>query len=270
MFIENVLNEVSNGNKVALVLVTQSSGSTPADVGKEMIVYEDGSSKGTVGGGNLEYRSIEKALECLRNEKDQHVTFNLTNDLNMNCGGEVSIFIKIYKPKDELIIIGGGHVGCELNKFAKLLNFHTTIVDNRELINEGGRLDSADDIKIGEYIDILDKIKMNSLSTYVVIATHGHLNDEEALYYCINKNTRYIGVIGSKLKVKTMMESLKSKGIDDNKLSKIYSPIGLSLGGNSPAEVALSIISEIMLIKNKGKLEHMKKHYEDLVCKEKI
>lgn len=270
MFIENVLNEVSNGNKIALVLVTQSSGSTPADVGKEMIVYEDGTSKGTVGGGNLEYRTIERALECLKIEKDQHITFDLNNDLNMNCGGEVSVFIKIYKPKDELIIIGGGHVGCELNKFAKLLNFKTTIIDNRELINEGGRLDGADNIKIGDYTEILSEINMNSVSTYVVIATHGHLNDEEALHYCIKKNTKYIGVIGSKGKVKYMMDSLKSKGIDENKLSKIYSPIGLNLGGNSPAEVALSIISEIMLIKNNGKLEHMKKQYEDLICKERI
>ena len=106
--------------------------------------------------------------------------------------------------------------------------------------------------------------------TYVVIATHGHVNDEEALLQCINMNTRYIGVIGSKGKVKAMINSLKSKGIAEDRLSKIYSPIGLNLGGNSPAEVALSIISEIMLIKNNGKLEHMKKQYEDFICQERI
>lgn len=265
MFMREILDTVKSGGKIALVMVTASSGSTPADVGKEMIVFPNGVTRGTVGGGNLERVTVEDALKCLQSEESKHISYNLKEDLKMNCGGEVGVFIKIYKPQDEIIIVGGGHVGRELNKFAKILDYKTIVIDDREIVKDDGALDSADEVIIGDYNEIINSLDTNSSSTYIVITTHGHRYDEDSLYACMSKDYKYIGVIGSAIKVKKMMQNLEGKGIPKEKLEKVYSPIGICLGGNSPAEVALSIIAEINLCKYNGKLEHMKKKYEEFM-----
>jgi xanthine dehydrogenase accessory factor len=249
--------DIENGKSGAVVTVTKSSGSTPADVGKMMIVYEDGSIDGTVGGGNLEKQTISIALDLLRKGKSEGISFDLTKDLGMNCGGSVELFIKIVKPDYRLILVGGGHIAFSLNKIAKLVNFRTVIFDDREDMLTEERFGNADETIFGDIASNLSKFNFNE-NDFIVIVTHGHKNDEDALFEVIDKNVKYIGVIGSKRKIKVMFDNLFERGISRESIEKVYSPIGLRLGGNSPEEVALSIISEIQLVKTGAILGHMK------------
>lgn len=255
--LRKALQIAESGEKSALVIVTKSEGSTPAQVGKMMMVGIDGSFEGTVGGGKLEYDSIKLAVECISGEKDMAFTFDLEKDLKMNCGGYVEIFIKTFKPEKTLFIIGGGHIGLSLDKYARLLKFKTVIVDNREEIANTNRFPDAHKVILGDMKDECKKLKTNT-NSYIVITTHGHAHDEDALEGIIRKQYKYLGVIGSRKKVDSMFSNLENKGVDRALIDGVYSPIGLNLGGNSPEEIALSIMAEIVMIKNGGTSEHMK------------
>lgn len=251
------LEIVNSGKKVAIVMVTKQEGSTPAEVGKMMIVKDDGSFEGTVGGGKLEYNSQKLAIECIEKEIDRSYTFDLRDDLGMNCGGFVEIFIKVLKPEKTLYIVGGGHIGLKLEEIARLMNFKTIIIDNREEIANNSRFPKANHIILGDIETECKNINTNT-NSYIVITTHGHIHDEAALQSFINKEYKYLGVIGSRNKVNTMFNNLEQKGISRELLDKVYSPIGLNLGGNSPEDIAISIMAEIIMIKNNGRPEHMK------------
>lgn len=258
--LEKVTKEIKSNKEVALVTVTKVEGSSPGRQGAMMAVFEDGTIEGTVGGGRIELISIKKAKECIKNRKNGTFTFQLNDDpgsLHMQCGGEAEIFIKVFIPPTKLLIVGGGHIGLELYKLVKLLKFHTVVFDNRYDYCNKQRFPDADEIQHG---NIEEKLKEYNIAKncYIVIVTHGHKHDEVALKSVVGRNAAYIGVIGSRQKTDHMMNNLKKEGLEEDELNKVYSPIGLGLGGNSPSEIAFSIISEILLVKNKGKLAHMK------------
>ena len=258
MLIERIPKLIADNKSVALVTVTAASGSTPAEPGKEMLVDATGLLGGTIGGGNLEYVSIKKAQECLDRGQSATVHFDLKKDLGMECGGEVDIFIKIYSPAIQLVLVGAGHIGHVLYQYAQTLGYDVVVIDDREEVASREHYPSAKQILVGDIGQSCEKLSISPSTTYVVIASRGHKCDEIALYHLVQKDPRYIGVIGSRNKVTTMMQSLLSKGIPQDKLDKVYSPIGLALGGGQPAEIAVSIISEILLVKNDGQLVHKK------------
>ncbi len=258
MLIERIPEIIAQNKTVALVTVTSAKGSTPAEVGKEMLVDASGNIGGTIGGGNLEYVSIKKAQECLERNMSISIHFDLKKDLGMECGGEADIFIKVYSPAIQLVIVGAGHIGQELYKFAEILGYDVIVVDDREDVATPDYYPNAKSIFVGDIGAECEKLSISPSTTYVVIATRGHKCDEAALYHMIQKDPKYLGVIGSRNKVSVMMSSLKEKGIPQEKLDAVYTPIGIALGGGQPAEIAVSIISEILLVKNGGRLAHMK------------
>jgi xanthine dehydrogenase accessory factor len=211
MLIERIPELIAQNKTVALVTVTSAVGSTPAEVGKEMLVDSSGNIGGTVGGGNLEYVSIKKAQECLERNMSVSVHFDLKKDLGMECGGEADIFIKVYSPAIQLILVGAGHIGQALYQFAETLGYDVVVIDDREEVATRDHYPAAKMILVGDIGAECEKLCL-SPSTYVVIATRGHKCDEIALYHMIQKNPKYIGVIGSRNKVAVMMSSLKSKG----------------------------------------------------------
>lgn len=257
MLIERIPELIASNKAVALVTVTAAGGSTPAEVGKEMLVDLTGLIGGTIGGGNLEFVAVRKAQECLDRGHSTTYSFDLKKDLGMECGGAVDIFIKIYSPATQLVLVGAGHIGRELYKFAEALGYSVVVVDDREEVATQQHFPNAKQILVGDIGELCAKLEL-SPSAFVVIATRGHKCDETALYHLIQKSPRYIGVIGSRNKVSVMMGNLKNRGIPQEKLDAVYSPIGLALGGGQPAEIAVSIISEILLAKNGGRLAHMK------------
>jgi xanthine dehydrogenase accessory factor len=257
MLIERIPQLIANNKSVALVTVTAAGGSTPAEVGKEMLVDASDIIGGTIGGGNLEFVAVRKAQECLSRGLSTQLDFDLKKDLGMECGGAVSLFIKVYSPAAQLVLVGAGHIGRELYKLADILGYSVVVVDDREEVASKTHFPNAKSILVGDIGELCEQLELPP-SAFVVIASHGHKCDELALYHLIQKNPRYIGVIGSRNKVATMMGNLLAKGIPQEKLDGVYSPIGLALGGGQPAEIAVSIISEILLVKNGGRLAHMK------------
>lgn len=260
---EKILKEIyeslRRGEKVSLATITDIKGSTPRKKGALMAVWEDGKILGSVGGGSLEHDVIEKAVNCIEKEEDEEFEFQLNDegDLHMQCGGEAKVYIKIFKPQPKLLIVGAGHIGVELFKLGKILDFYTVIFDDREEFANEKRFKGADEIIVGNIGEDIVKYPINQ-NTYIVIITRGHKCDEDALKGVANTEAAYIGMIGSKKKTEHVMKNLMNQGIAREVLQNVYAPIGLNISSGEPNEIAFGIMSEILLIKNKGSLKHMK------------
>jgi len=260
---EKILKEIyeglASGHKAALVTITDIKGSTPRKKGSLMAVWEDGRIEGSVGGGNIEFTVIEKAIECIKEENDKEFEFQLNDegDLHMQCGGKATLYVKIFKPRLKLLIIGAGHIGVELFKLAKILDFYTVIFDDRDEFANEKRFACADEIIVG---DIFEKVSQYPVdkNTYIIIVTRGHICDSDALKATAQSDAAYIGMIGSKKKTEFVMKNLISQGIQRDALKKVYAPIGINISSEEPNEIAIGIMSEILLVKNGGSLEHFK------------
>jgi xanthine dehydrogenase accessory factor len=255
---KKALEEIERGKELAIATIISAKGSTPREVGAKMMVLADGSIHGTIGGGSLEKRVIDLCLEAIDEGKSYSVHLPLdTEGVEMICGGEVDVFIEVYKNKPKLLIAGGGHVGYAIYELATLLDFDIVVFEDREELLTKERFPKAYELVLGNIKDNLKDYPIDD-NTYITIVTRGHVYDEECLEVVIGSNAKYIGAMGSKKKVITMMKNLKEKGIAQEQLDKAYAPIGLKLSDETPEEIAVSIISEILLVKNQGELIHMK------------
>lgn len=255
---KKALEDIKDGKDLAIATITKAIGSAPRREGAMMAVLEDGSIHGTIGGGILEKRVIELCLEAIKKGNSYGINLPLDSEgLNMICGGEVDVFIDVYKQKPKLLIAGGGHVSHAIYHIAHFLGFHVVIFDDREEFVNKERFPLAHELILG---DIKEKLEEHPIddNTYIVIVTRGHAYDEEAVEAVANSNAKYIGAMGSKKKVITMMKSLEEKGISKENLDKIYAPIGLKISSGSPEDIAMSIMAEIQLIRNNGEAVHMK------------
>jgi xanthine dehydrogenase accessory factor len=179
----------------------------------------------------------------------------------MTCGGVSEGFVRIVKPNEKLVIFGAGHVSQKIASIASSLSFDVYIVDDRE---EYKNIETFKDVK--KFLcctpsEALNEINLNNRS-YVILVTRGHVTDYEALKEVINRDVAYIGMMGSKKKVKEIKEKLNNENIDKEKIKKLYAPIGLDICNGTPEEIAISIISEILVIKNKGTLKHLSEREE--------
>lgn len=256
--LEMISGEIKNNKRAGIIVITSSSDSTPRKSGSIMAVFEDGSVHGTIGGGNLEHLAIEKARECIRRGEDREISFDLCDEGNagMQCGGRVIIFIKVFKPKNKLIIAGGGHIALALGKLADILGFYWVVFDDREEFCNRERFPKADELILGNIGEKLKEYPIDR-NCYVVIVTHGHRNDQDALKEVINKDAAYIGMIGSSKKNKVIFDNLINEGIYSSLIDKIYAPIGIDIGGETPEYIAFGIMCEIIAVKNGGSLRHM-------------
>ncbi|CAH2212507.1 XdhC family protein [Tepidibacter aestuarii] len=258
--LDQISDEIKLNKKVALATITRVEGSTPRKEGSMMGIKEDGSIFGTIGGGKLELVVMEHAKKCIINGESKRFNFKLTDDkgsLHMQCGGEAEVFIKVFNTFDKLFIIGGGHIALELYELGKMLDFYTIIVEDREEFCNINRFPKADELKVGNIQQVIDEYNIDD-SSYIVIVTRGHKHDEIALKAIIDSEAKYIGMIGSKNKTKYIMDNLKNEGVSQQKLDKVYAPIGISLGGETPKEIAFSIMAEMLMVKNNGSLNHLK------------
>ena len=245
---------VSEGKKVALVCVTETRGSSPASPGQMMAVLADGSSLGTIGGGSSEHRIVQQAVEAIKNG-DSIFNFSFDHsDNGMICGGSMAGYGNVLGSGVTLCIFGGGHIAQSLARIAVLAGFSVTVVEDRQelasqfenvryVICEPNEFEATDPVLS---------------SDYVVICTRGHKTDNEALRYCLAKKLKYLGMIGSKNKVSSLLITLREEGVSSSLLDRVYAPIGLDIADAIPAEIAVSILAEILLVKNNGKLRHLK------------
>ena len=257
--LKEIYESLNRGEKAAMAAVTEMKGSIPGKKGALMAIWGDGRILGSVGGGAVEGDVIKKALECISDEDDREFSYQLneSGDLQMKCGGAVKVYIKVFVPRPKLLLVGGGHIGAELFKIAKVLDFYTVILDDREEFANEDRFQGADKIIAG---DISENIKSLYIDprTYIVLVSKGHKSDMAALREVIFSKAAYIGMIGSKKKTEFVFKTLLEEGVSREALEKVYSPIGLDISNGEPNEIALGIMSEILLVKNKGTLQHRK------------
>ena len=215
-----------------------------------MLVYENGTIHGSIGGGALEKEAIEKALEVIKKNRPETFSRNLVNDLAMCCGGTVEIFFEPIMNKKRLYIFGAGHVGKALASFAVPLNFNVSLIDDRYEMFEDSSIEFVNEIKENYKIAIPNLIFDEN--TMVVVATHDHAYDREILALVGNLPCLYIGMIGSERKVEIAKKNLLGHLLSQEVLNKIKMPIGLPINSNTPEEIAISILAELILVRNKN------------------
>lgn len=260
--LQEVINNVENGNKVALCTVLEASGSTPAKPNFMMIVLEDKSTIGTVGGGEAEFKIINDATIALKNNKNTIFDYDLsgTGNTSMICGGKIKGSIQIFEPINELVIFGGGHVSQKLALLAIFLKFKVTVIDERESYKDYFPCDVT--FYESENYDLNDLFIKTKPHTYCVIATKGHESDKQALLGILSQNKEnipnYIGMIGSKKKAIKLQTDLDALNLSLDYKSILYSPIGLDISNGTTEEIAMSIMSEILAHKNNLNPVHRK------------
>lgn len=242
---------VESGEGVALVTLIQIDGSSPGKKGNMLAVFENGGIMGTVGGGNLEFTLTKEAINCIKENESKEIEFDLVEDaaLHMKCGGSVKAFIKVFKKRDRLVIVGGGHVGGELYQVADFLGMDIWMLDDREEFCNSEKYPHASKHIVGDIGVEMSKLKINEY-TYIVIVSRGHRGDKDALRACIGRGAKYIGMIGSRKKIIETNKELMEEGISKEELQKVFSPVGLDISSGTPKEIAVGIIAEILKEKN--------------------
>jgi xanthine dehydrogenase accessory factor len=240
----------SKGEDAALVTIVSVVGSTPREEGAKMLVKADGSIVGTIGGGNLDNVATKEALEAIRSGKAKRLDCSLQvgRETEMICGGEVELFIEPILSNPTIYIFGGGHIGLALAKIGNLTGFKIVVIDDRPEFANHERFPEAEETIVDDFEKVFSKLKIDR-SSYIVITTHGHKGDEAALEGALGTKARYIGMIGSKNKIEAVYSHLREKGFSQEQLDCVHSPIGLRIRAQTPEEIAVSILAEIIAVR---------------------
>ena len=237
------------GRSSALASIINTVGSIPGSSSAKMLVREDGTIVGTIGGGAGELEVIALAREVIASEKPRTVSFNLTQrpgiDAGMVCGGSLDIFIEPIVPNPTLYIFGAGHTGLATYRIARSAGFEVVIVDDREAFANRERFPDAKGIVVAELDVAVLQLAPNPAS-YVVSLTPGHLTDLRVLRWAITTPARYVGMMGSRRKVSGIFQELQKEGVPAQRLADVHAPIGLEIGADNPEEIAIAIVAELI------------------------
>ena len=219
---------------------------TPRKAGAKMVVLSDGSTFGTIGGGRNEKAAITECQKAMATGQSKVVTYDYFGQEGQSvCGGQIRVFIEPFAGKRNFIICGAGHIALPLSFLAKLTNFSVTIIDNRKEFANKKRFPHVDKIILGDHAKKLSQISLTS-NTFIMIVTQGNEFDFECLKTVINSKAGYLGVISSKAKKIKFFKRLKQLGISDKALNKVKIPAGLDIGSQTPEEIAISIMAEVI------------------------
>jgi xanthine dehydrogenase accessory factor len=240
------------GQKCALATIVQVNGSIPSYESAKLLVREDGSMMGTIGGGCVEAEVWTAAREVIDSEKPRHLTFSLGQDAaydnGLICGGQLNIFVEPVVPQPRAYIFGGGHVSKSLSRVANLAGFATVIVDDREAFANKERFPEAEETYAEEYEEVFPKLPVTSTS-YIIIVTRGHRDDMRVLRWAVTTPAKYIAMIGSKRKTISVVHELEKEGFARELFEKIFAPMGLEIGAESPEEIAISVVAEMIAVR---------------------
>jgi len=249
-----------NNESAALCTVIKSEGSTPRHVGSKMLVYADEKFIGTVGGGELESRVIQAALESLKSGDAQTLSYTLADPSRGDpgvCGGTVEVFVEPIRPPATILVIGGGHVGKAVVYLAKWLGFKVAVSDDRAEFCNPESVPGADAYYPVPMAELPSQLKVTR-RVYIVITSRGSPIDAAGLPGLLESDAAYIGVIGSKRRWLTTVKALKDKGISDELIARVHSPMGIELNAETPEEIAVSIMAEVLMLRDKGTGKQMK------------
>ena len=240
------------GRRGALATIINVRGSIPSFHTAKMLVRDDGSIVGTIGGGCVEAEVWQAAREVIEQEKARTLTFNLNQDpkydTGLVCGGTLEVYVEPVLPIPVLYLFGGGHVAYNVYKVAKVAGFDVMVVDDRETYANRERFPDAREVIAEDFEQATAKITPSE-NTYLVIVTRGHRDDMRVLRWAVQTDARYVGMIGSKRKVITIYKELKKEGLPAHLFDKVMAPIGLEIGAVTPEEIAVSIVAELIAAK---------------------
>lgn len=255
MSIYKALADLEEKNQTgAVCTIIDSKGSTPRHTGSKMLVYTDGQTLGSIGGGELESRVVDEARQAMIDGKPRLLTYSMTDPHKGDpgiCGGQLQIFIEPIHATATVVVIGAGHVGKAVAYLAHWLGFHVIINDDRREFCNPESVPDADEyfpVPIGQ---LLQHIEITP-STFLVLPTRGVEVDLEGLPALLDTPAAYIGVIGSKRRWATTRNKLLEMGVPEEKLARICSPMGLDIKAEKPEEIAVSIMAEIIMLRNSG------------------
>lgn len=255
MSIYQLVAEIENkAESAALCTIVSTRGSTPRRAGSKMLVYPDGRVEGTIGGGEMESRVVQAALASLKDSKTRLVSYSMTDPAQGDpgvCGGQLEVYVEPILPQPTVLIIGGGHVGKAVAELAHWLGFRLLVADDRPEFVTPEHMPDADE----RYHLALDKlsevIKVHS-QTYVILTTRNVEVDAVLIPQLLETPAPYIGVIGSRRRWQTARKLMTEQGVDGEKLDRVVSPMGLELNVETPEEIAVSILAEVLMLRYGG------------------
>ncbi len=258
---EEIVRMRRAGERGALATIVHTNGSIPSFESSRMLVREDGSSAGTIGGGCVEADVWAAAKEVMQKEAPRKLVFHLNNeatyDNGLICGGTVEIFVEPILPQPVLYLFGGGHIAVALAKAAHAVGFGVNVVDDREAFANATRFPMAQEI-FTSFTDAFEKVQPNA-SSYLVIVTRGHKEDMRVLGWAVRTRARYVGMIGSRRKVLSVYKALETEGYRAQEFERVYAPMGLEIGALSPEEIAISIAAELVAVRRNAESTAHKK-----------
>jgi len=259
---EEIVKLQRSGSRGAVATIVNSRGSIPSFQSAKMLIRDDGSIAGTIGGGCVEAEVWQAARDVIAQEKPRTLTFDLNQDpkydTGLVCGGTLEIFIEPVLPVPLLYIFGAGHVALELFKAARNAGFDCIVADDRESYANPERFPNALQVIARDFPEALAEISPGE-SSYIVICTRGHRDDMRVLRWAVQTPARYIGMVGSKRKAITVFRELTREGVDPALFHRVHSPVGLDIGAVTPEEIAVSILAELVAMRRHAErsLPHM-------------
>lgn len=241
-----LLSSIETGRSVALILIVKASGAYAPALGDRALVWLDGASSADLGLGALGARIVAEARQCLSLRRPQLLTYDEPD-------GQLEVFVEVQRRPPTLIIVGAGHVAVPLAQLGKLIDFEVVVLDDRPQYANKQRFPMADRVLAQPFQQTLRDWPVDN-DTYIVLVTRGHSHDVACLLEVIDSPARYIGMIGSKRRIKGVFELLtREQGLSPDKFERVYAPIGLDIGAESPAEIAVGIIAEIINVYRGGR-----------------
>ncbi len=250
------LELLERGRRGALATVVRVSGSTPQQVGARLLLREDGSRLGTVGGGAIENVVVEALERVLSRGEPELLVRDLSHDLGMCCGGRMEVFVEPISPTPRLWLLGAGHVARPTAALARSVGFDVMVVDEREELNTAERFPDCQ-LLLDDPSDALRRTPLGARD-WVLIVTHDHQLDERALESAAGNQARYVGLVGSRRKVFRLVERVLAKRQGDVPVERVYAPVGLDIGAVTPEEIAVSIVAELVALRRGRPAPHLR------------
>jgi xanthine dehydrogenase accessory factor len=244
----------TRGEPAALCTVIRTTGSVPRRAGAKMLVLADGSTEDTIGGGEMEARVIAEALAAIKDEQSRTLEYSLIDSSRGDpgiCGGTVEVFVEPINPEPSLLIIGAGHVGKALAQLADFLGFRVLVSDDRPELCNPNNIPNGDAFYPVPISELPKHVALNA-QTYICLTTRNAQIDISGLPALLDSPVAYLGVIGSRRRWAEARKKLKAAGVPAATLDRVRSPMGLELNAETPEEIALSIMSEIVMLRRGG------------------
>lgn len=260
---EEIVRLRKAGRRGAVATIVNVRGSIPSFKTAKMLVRDDGSIVGTIGGGCVEGEVWQAAREVMEAEKPRTLTFDLNQDPKFDtglvCGGTLEVFVEPVLPPAELYVFGAGHVAESLYRVARIAGFDITVIDDRESYANRERFPHAQEVISDDFDAVMSRLEISE-AAYIVIVTRGHRDDMRVLRWAVKTPARYVGMIGSKRKTLTVFRELQAEGIAPELFERVHAPVGLDIGAITPEEIAVSITAELIAKRRKveRELPHMK------------